>query len=97
MGEMNMKTIGSFLLLIVVVAVILCLAAGPVHAQKPIGKAGKADSALGGDKTIGSKRGMDVLNNDKKDDKDKGKKATKLQMMVGVGSIFVMIAVVKWL
>jgi hypothetical protein len=97
MGAMDMKKTGSFLLLLVVVAVVLCLVATPVQAQKSGGLGGRNADALGGDKAIGTKKGMDVLNSDKKDDKDKGKKATKLQMMVGVGSIFVMIAVVKWL
>lgn len=53
---------------------------------------GKAE--LGGDKGLASKKGMDALGGTKKTDKSKS--ASKLQMSIGVASIFVMIAVVKW-
>lgn len=50
--------------------------------------------SMGGDKDLASKKGMEALGGTKKTDKSKS--ATKLQMSIGVASIFVMIAVMKW-
>lgn len=60
-------------------------------AGKPAG--GKATSTA--DHDLASKKGMSVLEGGKKSDPTK--KATTLQKTIGVASIFVMIAVVKWL
>jgi hypothetical protein len=48
----------------------------------------------GGDKDLASKKGLAALGGTKK--ADASKKPSKLQMSLGVASIFVMIAVVKW-
>lgn len=59
-------------------------------AAKPSGKAvGKGDQALAQKKGISGSLGTKKT--------DESKKATKLQMMIGVGSVFVAIAVIKWL
>jgi len=60
---------------------ILCLA---------IAVTSNAVFAQGSD--IASKKGFDVLNNDKV-----WKKPNKVQQAVGIGSCFVMIAVLRWL
>lgn len=49
------------------------------------------------DKSLASKKGVSgALANGKKED-EKPEAATPVQMAIGIGSIFVMIAVVKWL
>ena len=48
-----------------------------------------------GDQALAQKRGISGSLGTKKT--DESKKATKLQMMIGVGSVFVAIAVIKWL
>ena len=60
-----------------------------------------ADAAVGnkaigkGDQALAQKKGvMDSLGSKKTDE---SKKPTKLQMMIGVGSVVVAIAVIKWL
>lgn len=68
---------------------VLCLAVGliasPVHAQD-------------GDQNLAKRQGLKgALQTNAKKDEDGKDGPTKLQMAVGVGSIFVMIAVVKWL
>ncbi len=77
----------------VTLCMFLCFLLGSVvdqaHAQ---GKAGKAGS-VGGDKDLASKKGLSVLGSVKRDVPS----ATGLQKVIGVGSIFVMIAVLKWL
>jgi len=51
-----------------------------------------------GDKNLASKQGLGALESDPKSKKeDEGKGPNKVQMAVGVGSLFVMIAVMKWL
>lgn len=60
---------------------------------------GYADDAYaqkggGGDKDLASKKGLSVLSAKKS---DPTKAATKTQKTIGIASIFVMIAVVKWL
>ncbi len=57
-------------------------------------KAG-ADETASGDKELSTRRGLDVLEDQPGEEKSDG--ATTLQMGLGVASIFVMIAVVKWL
>lgn len=56
--------------------------------------AGLGSSTSGLDKELGLKQEGDVLAGKKK---DASKTPSKLQMAIGFGSIFVMIAVVKWL
>jgi hypothetical protein len=48
-----------------------------------------------GDQSLAQKQGVGGSLASKKTDDTK--KATKLQMMIGVGSVFVAIAVIKWL
>jgi len=83
------------ILMVLTLCVLLCLMMGlvvdQVYAQKGLGGKG----GLGGDKDLASKKGLDVLKGSKKS--DPSKVPTKLQKMVGVGSIFVMIGVMKWL
>ncbi|HUW61195.1 MAG TPA: hypothetical protein VMZ06_09325 [Candidatus Bathyarchaeia archaeon] len=53
-----------------------------------------ADAAKG-DQALAQKKGIaGSLGTKKTDD---SKKATKLQMMIGIGSVFVAFAVIKWL
>ena len=54
-----------------------------------------ADGAASGDKELSTRRGLDVLEEQPGEEKSEG--PTKLQMGLGIASIFVMIAVVKWL
>lgn len=81
------------LLVAVAACLVLCLVMGvaipPAFAQ---------DDDFSGDKNLASRQGIkgSLQTNAKKDEGD-SKGPTKLQMAVGVGSIFVMIAVVKWL
>ncbi len=75
------------ILVIAAMCVVLCFILGvavqPAQAQ-----------TASGDKDLAGRTGISgSLATTKKDDT---KGATKLQMAVGVGSIFVMIAVVKW-
>ncbi|MCX5759623.1 MAG: hypothetical protein NTU83_14195 [Candidatus Hydrogenedentes bacterium] len=81
------------MLLVVVLCVVVCicvgLAAQPVFAQDDL----KLDRGGKGDSKLSTKQGLDVL---KGSGKDKPK-ATTVQMIVGVGSIFVTVAIVKWL
>jgi len=51
-----------------------------------------SDAVFAQSKDLASKQGMDVLNNDKV-----WKKPNKVQSAVGIGSCFVMIAVLRWL
>lgn len=77
-------------LLAVALVLVLCLCLGwivqPAFAQD--------DLRTGADKKIGTKQGMEVLKNAGGGEKPK---ASKVQMAVGVGSIVVMIAILKWL
>ena len=81
---------------------LLCLmvgvVAGPVHAQ--VGKAGGAaglgkDVGVGGDRSISSKKGMEVLGGSKT--ADPSRTPGKAKIALGLGSVVVAIAVVKWL
>lgn len=69
------------LLAVTALCLILCLAIAIT-----------ADSVFAQSKDLASKQGMDVLNNDKV-----WKKPNKVQAAVGLGSIPVMIAVLRWL
>jgi len=86
-------------LMVLTLCVLLCVMIGLVvdqaHAQKGLGIAGRGGE-LSGDKDLASKKGMDVIMSTKKRT-DPTKMPTRLKKMVGIGSIFVMIAVVKWL
>ena len=87
------------LLMALTLCVFLCVMLGLVvdqaHAQKGAGGKG-IGKELGGDKDLASKQGMSVVMDSKKKT-DPSKMPSKLQKTVGLGSIFVMIAVVKWL
>lgn len=72
--------------LCLLVCVCVGLVAQPVYAQ---------DDIKGSDKKLGAKQGMSVLK-DTKSNKDKPS-ASYVQMAVGIGSIFVTVALVKWL
>jgi len=78
------------LLLAVVLCIALCVCVGlavqPAFAQD--------DLKVGADKKIGTQQGLDVLKNSGSKDKPT---ASKVQMAVGIGSIFVTVAIVKWL
>lgn len=82
--------------------VLLCLMVGmmaePVYAQvkKVAGAAGLGgDVGAGGDRNIGMKQGLEVLGGSKK--LDPNRVPGKAKIAVGLGSVVVAIAVVKWL
>ena len=83
---MKMKRLVAAIAVIVVLCIVVCAITEQAYAQKKGGS--------GADKSIAGKKGFEVLEGSK--DK-KGPKVTKLQKFMGFGSIFVMIAVVKWL
>ena len=85
---MDSKKIVKVALLCVMLAVMVSLVVDQAQA------AGNAPNASG-DKDLSTKRGMEVFDVEKK--VDKSKQPNKLQKTVGFASIFVMIAVVKWL
>jgi hypothetical protein len=78
---------------IAALVVLLCfvLALAVEYADAAPAKAGKAK----GDQSLAQKKGIAGSLGTKKTDETK--KATKLQMMIGVGSLFVAFAVIKWL
>ncbi len=82
------------LLITFAVCVALCLMltvfVEPADAQD-------SDSTKKIDKKSAQKRGVSQSLADGKDKKKDGDGPTKLQMGLGIGSVFVMIAVVKWL
>ena len=74
------------LLCFVLALAVECADAAAAKTGKAVGK---------GDQALAQKKGVaGSLGTKKTDD---SKKATKLQMMIGVGSVFVAIAVIKWL
>ena len=85
------------LLMALTLCVFLCVMLGMVVDQAhALGKAaGAAGMGSGGDKDLASKKGLAVFDSKKKS--DPSKTPSGLQKTVGVGSLFVMIAVVKWL
>jgi len=89
---MNVTKLLMVLTLCVFLCVMLGLVVDQAHAQKGAGGLGKE---LGGDKDLASKKGLAVLNT--KRTSDPSRTPSALQKTVGFGSIFVMIAVVKWL
>ena len=95
---MNATKILMVLTLCVLLCVMIGLVVDQAHAQKGVGGKGIAARGgdLAGDKDLASKKGMDVIMSTHKK-VDESKMPTKLKKMVGIGSIFVMIAVVKWL
>jgi hypothetical protein len=72
---------------------ILCIGifADLAHAQDTKNAAKKVD------KNLAKKQGVKGALAKGKKEEEKAKPATPVQMAIGVGSIFVMIAVVKWL
>ena len=87
---MDTKKFVKAVLLCVMLAVMISLVVDQAHAQ---GR--RNDLNLGGDKDIATKRGFEVFDTGKK--ADPSRKPNKLQKTVGFASIFVMIAVMKWL
>ena len=82
------------LLVIVAVCLVLCLVIGVAVTPAEAAKPAKKD----GDKNLASRQGVGgALQTNATEDEGDSKGPSKLQMAVGVGSIFVMIAVVKWL
>jgi len=85
----------TILLLAVFVMIFLCTDEALAQSTKAAPKAEKQTSTA--DHGLASKKGVKgALESDKKKT-DKTKTATTLQKTIGVASIFVMIAVVKWL
>jgi hypothetical protein len=84
MCAMNASKLAKIAVLCVIVCVMIGLVVDQACAQKK-----------GADKDLASKEGLNVLDGKKKSDPNKG--ATTLQKSIGVASVFVMIAVVKWL
>ena len=78
------------LLFALTLCVLLCLMVGLVVDQA---YAQKKDGGLKGDKGLMNKKGLDVIGSVKRDVPE----AKTWQKAIGIGSIFVMIAVVKWL
>lgn len=85
---MDTKKFVKAVLLCVMLAVMIALVVDQAQAQRSVGD-------LGGDKDIATKRGFEVFDTGKK--ADPSRKPNKLQKTVGFASIFVMIAVMKWL
>ena len=92
---MNATKILMVLALCVLLCVMIGLVVDQAYAQKGLGIAGRGGD-LTGDRDLASKKGMDVIMSSHKK-VDASKMPGKLEKMVGIGSIFVMIAVVKWL
>ena len=85
---MDTRRLALMVALCVVVCMVICLVAQQAHAApKATGK--------GGDREMATKKGFGALEGGPK--KDDPNKPGKLQMVIGFGSIFVMIAVMKWL
>jgi len=80
------------LLCALTLCVLLCLMVGLVVDQAYAQKTAK-EGGLKGDKGLADKKGLAVLGSVKRDIPT----ASTAQKAIGVGSIFVMIAVVKWL
>jgi len=85
---MDTKKFVKAVLLCVMLAVMSCV---DVDQAQPAGN----DANLTGDRDLATKRGLEVFDTRKK--ADPSKKPNKLQKTVGFASIFVMIAVIKWL
>lgn len=81
---MNASKLAKIAVLCVIFFVMFGLVVDQACAQKK-----------GAAKDLASKEGMSVLEGTKKSNTEKG--ATKLQKTIGIGSIFVMIAVIKLL
>ena len=87
---MDMHKAAKLLLLVVVLAFLLSIMAGPVFAAD----SGKdSETAKAGDKSLSVKKGLDVLEGDPKK-KEQG--VTTTQKIIGFGSLVVMIIVVKF-
>lgn len=83
---MSIRNVLVVAALCAVLCVCVGIAAQPAYAQ---------DGIKGGaDKKLGTQQGLEVLKNSGKKDKPT---ASPVQMAVGVGSIFVTVAIVKWL
>ena len=86
-NDMSVRKVLLAVVLCLVVCICAGLAAQPAFAQDDL-KIGSANQKLA------AKQGMDVLKNSSAKDKPK---ATTVQMIVGIGSVFVTVAIVKWL
>lgn len=82
--------VAKAVVLLLALCLMLAWTVDMVHAQ---GRG--ADKGVSGDKDLSSKKGLAVLDGVKKTDPTKV--ASKTQKAIGFASIFVMIAVVKWL
>ena len=83
---MDVRKVALVLALCVVVCMLVCLVTGKAFAAK---------STAGLDDELSSKpTGMGALGNK---DVDESKSPSKPQMIIGIGSLFVAFAVVKWL
>ena len=85
---MKSEKVARVVLLCVAVCLLLCLLADVAEAKEGVAT-GK------GDKNLSQKEGLDVLSGSK--DTDESKTPTKLQKTMGLASVFVAFAVVKWL
>jgi len=104
---MNTKKIGKVMVLCMVFGVMISLVVGnsgcadsatapsSINSDEPARAQGRNDPNAGSDKTLANKHGMQVF--DKGDKVDGPKKPSNLQKTIGFASIFVAIAVVKWL
>lgn len=83
-NAMNGANLYKSLAMLTLACVLLLLVAQTVDAAK---------GSVGGDKDMASRKGLEL--GSKK--LDQSKMPSKLEMAMGIGSIFVMIAVLKWL
>ncbi len=89
MDSRKVVRVVAFVALLCFCLAIVVDIADAAAAAKGIGKTGKGDQSLAQKKGVAGSLGTKKT--------DESKKATKLQMMIGVGSVFVAIAVIKWL
>lgn len=82
---MNTRTLIMALALCIVLCILVGTLVEQAHAQK---------SSISGDRSLAEKKGLEVLGGSQP---KKLNQATKLQGALGIGSIFVMVAVIKWL
>ena len=83
---MNVKTVLAIGALCLITALALAFLDTPVYAAA-------GDGELSGDKDLATKKGLDALETK---EFDKNKLPGKLEIGLAVGSIFAMVAVVKW-
>lgn len=83
---MDVRKVAAVLTLCVVVCMLVCLITETAFAARDSSKF---------DKDLSMKKGLDVLDGGMNVDEDR--LPSKLQKILGIGSVFVAIAVVKWL